>query len=370
MRGPKGPEAISPAKPQYSLPRTLKKWLGLHLTLAVIAFCYWTLREYQGDFFHPFFRIAQIIFPIFSAVSLPYIAWVDARMREPKDAYYLIGHQFTTGLSTLILKRKCLLTYSQIHEHLLGWIVKGFFTPLMFGFAVNNAHALFRFEPQDLSFQKIFEVSLTTLYFIDCIWAAAGYVFALRLTDSHIRSSQPTWQGWVAALICYEPFSRGVWPSYMAYESQQTWLQWLGPDGAAAQALRHSALPPEAAATLAQTLYVTWGVAILVLIAVYTWATMSFGLRFSNLTHRGIITSGPYRFLKHPAYLCKNLSWWLISMPFMLSTTWQDSLRHCAMLLLANAVYYWRAKTEEKHLLSDRNYQAYAASFHSKSATL
>ena len=83
-----------------------------------------------------------------------------------------------------------------------------------------------------------------------------------------------------------------------------------------------------------------------------------------------IITSGPYRFTKHPAYLCKNLSWWLISMPFMLSSTWQDSLRHCAMLLLANAVYYWRAKTEEKHLLSDHNYQAYAQSFHTKTATL
>ena len=133
-----------------------------------------------------------------------------------------------------------------------------------------------------------------------------------------------------------------------------------------AKALSANGLPPE----LAQALYVAWGAAILALIAIYTWATMSFGLRFSNLTHRGIITSGPYRFAKHPAYLCKNLSWWLISMPFMVGATWQDSLRHCAMLLLANAVYWWRARTEEKHLLSDHNYQLYISSFGAKSPTL
>ena len=43
--------------------------------------------------------------------------------------------------------------------------------------------------------------------------------------------------------------------------------------------------------------------------------------RFSNLTHRGIITNGPYRYSKHPAYLAKNLSWWLVSMPFMITVS-------------------------------------------------
>ena len=87
----------------------------------------------------------------------------------------------------------------------------------------------------------------------------------------------------------------------------------------------------------------------------------SFGGRFSNLTHRGIITNGPYRYTKHPAYLAKNLSWWLLAMPFMVSDGVGAALSRCALLLCLNALYYLRAKTEERHLALDPVYVAYAA---------
>src|SRR3546814_20885855 len=48
---------------------------------------------------------------------------------------------------------------------------------------------------------------------------------------------------------------------------------------------------------------------LVLLTAIYAWATVAFGLRFSNLTHRGILTHGPYRWTRHPAYLSKNLFW-------------------------------------------------------------
>ena len=32
----------------------------------------------------------------------------------------------------------------------------------------------------------------------------------------------------------------------------------------------------------------------LALLVVYVWATTAFGIRFSNLTHRGIFANGPY----------------------------------------------------------------------------
>ena len=107
-------------------------------------------------------------------------------------------------------------------------------------------------------------------------------------------------------------------------------------------------------------LYALWGSAILVLVAIYVWGTISFGGRFSNLTHRGIITRGPYRYLKHPAYLCKNLTWWLIDIPFLSSASWQDALRHCILLLLLNGIYWMRAVTEERHLSRDPVYVAYS----------
>ena len=85
-----------------------------------------------------------------------------------------------------------------------------------------------------------------------------------------------------------------------------------------------------------------------------------FGCRFSNLTHRGILTNGPYRWTKHPAYISKNLAWWLTFVPFIISQNLADSLRRSALLLLWNFVYYLRARTEEAHLSQDPQYLAYA----------
>jgi len=105
-----------------------------------------------------------------------------------------------------------------------------------------------------------------------------------------------------------------------------------------------------------------WGGLLVVLTGIYAWATVAFGLRFSNLTHRGILTHGPYAFTKHPAYLSKNSYWWLATMPFLVTTgSTADMIRNTAILALVSGIYYWRAKTEEKHLMADPAYAEYAA---------
>jgi protein-S-isoprenylcysteine O-methyltransferase Ste14 len=50
---------------------------------------------------------------------------------------------------------------------------------------------------------------------------------------------------------------------------------------------------------------------MVLLTGIYAWATVAFGLRFSNLTYRGVLTNGPYAFTRHPAYLSKNAFWWM-----------------------------------------------------------
>ena len=144
--------------------------------------------------------------------------------------------------------------------------------------------------------------------------------------------------GWIVALACYPPF----WPAvsfYLRYDTGYAWGAWL-------------AYHPY--------LYVVWGTAILALEAVYVWATVIFGAHFSNLTNRGIITNGPYRFTKHPAYIAKNLTWWMIAVPFLPRDNLWDTLPRCAMLLGVNFIYYMRAKTEEWHLARDPDYVRYA----------
>jgi len=87
-----------------------------------------------------------------------------------------------------------------------------------------------------------------------------------------------------------------------------------------------------------------------------------FGIRFSNLTDRGILTHGPYALTKHPAYLSKNTFWWLSTLPFLVtSNNWHDAVRDTAILACVSGVYYWRARTEEWHLRNDPAYVEYEA---------
>jgi len=97
------------------------------------------------------------------------------------------------------------------------------------------------------------------------------------------------------------------------------------------------------------------------LTAIYAWATMAFGFRFSNLTNRGILTHGPYAVSRHPAYLSKNLFWWISTIPVLTLGSVVDAVRATLLLAAVSGVYYWRAKTEERHLKLDPDYRAYFA---------
>lgn len=147
--------------------------------------------------------------------------------------------------------------------------------------------------------------------------------------------------GWVAALICYPPFVLMNNGGPLDYHSgTQDWSVWFA---------GHPVL-----------LWVA-GAVLVALTAIYAWATVAFGLRFSNLTHRGILTHGPYRWSKHPAYLSKNLFWWLSTLPFLVTNgSLTDMVRNTALLAVVSGVYYWRARTEEAHLSADPDYVAYA----------
>jgi len=91
---------------------------------------------------------------------------------------------------------------------------------------------------------------------------------------------------------------------------------------------------------------------IILLLLVYLWATLSLGTRCSNLTNRGIVKGGAYRFIRHPAYIAKNTAWWLTILPVM-------SIPAFLSMLTWSFIYYLRAITEERHLIKDPDYQKY-----------
>ena len=173
-----------------------------------------------------------------------------------------------------------------------------------------------------------------------CDRATVGYLLTMKPLDSHIRTANPFLAGWVAALICYPPFTLMNNGGPLDYHvATSDWAMWFADQ---------------------PVLLWAWGAMLVVLTGIYAFATLAFGLRFSNLTHRGILTHGPYAWTRHPAYVSKNAYWWLATMPFIVTSgSAVDAVRNSALLAITSAVYYWRARTEEKHLLADPLYRAY-----------
>lgn len=311
------------------------KVFALYIIWTFIAFIYWLFPEYRGEFYQAYWYLLLPALPVLIILAIPYFWFVDQRMNYPEDGYYHFG---------IFLLGKEKFNKPVIIQLFLGWLVKLFFLPLMVVYLsgnlnkFNDMNTSWLFITQD--FTHIYDHLWLLFFTIDLAFVTIGYILTLRLLDSHIRSTEPTVLGWLSALICYQPFFGALSALYLAYNlDNYTWGNWLQGNHIG---------------------YIIWGSIILVLLLIYALSSVMFGIRFSNLTHRGIITNGPFRFSKHPAYLSKNLSWWMISIPFISqSGNLAEAIRACSMLLLMNFVYFVRAKTEEHHLKQDPVYQDY-----------
>ncbi len=323
------------ARPGVAVGRIVRKLVGLGATLGVVAGLYALFPEYAGKFYAPVWAAVRLLAPWFIVVAPVYVWAVDRRQDDPEDAYAALG--------AWILHRRPLTDRAALAVLARSWLVKGFFLPLMFVYATRDLASLTTHlnAPLPDRFLPAYDLLYSTGYLLDILFTCAGYALTLRLADTHTRSVESTSLGWVACILCYQPFWSVVGEHYLAYDDDG--IVW-GP--------RFASLP---------WLQVAWGCAILACVAVYAWATISFGVRFSNLSHRGIITSGPYRWLKHPAYVSKNVSWWLVAVPFFYDGSPTTAVRGCLLLLGLNGVYALRAWTEERHLAQDPTYRAYQA---------
>jgi protein-S-isoprenylcysteine O-methyltransferase Ste14 len=154
-----------------------------------------------------------------------------------------------------------------------------------------------------------------------------------------IRSTQTRLTGWLVCLLCYGPLI-AHWSDFETVVSNEiAWPRTLG-DGP---------LLLVAAATM------------LALLFLYVWATVCFGLRFCNLSNRGLISNGPYRFMRHPAYFAHAGNAWIITLVFLPASGVTLSLSQMLVPPAFTLLYWLRAVTEEQHLREDRDYAAYAA---------
>ena len=317
---------------------SVTKLVGLWITWLVIAAFYCLGRWYWDGQYLFAMRVLALAAGPMVLLSAPYVLWLDRYLVEPRDHAWHFG-------AMLVGREPWEL--DEVKRHWRAWIIKGFFGAFMIsilppGFAavVEADFGAIGHDPVQLG-----AVLFDLLFVVDVQIGTVGYLLTLRPLDAHIRSGNPFLAGWVAALLCYPPFVYGLMGQngIVQYEYQTAgWGYWLA---------GHNAIQW------------VWAAGLVTLTAIYAWATMAFGIRFSNLTYRGVLTHGPYRLTRHPAYLSKNLFWWLSTMPFLVTTaSLLEAVRNTVFLGVISAIYFWRAKTEEAHLLAeDAKYREYHA---------
>jgi isoprenylcysteine carboxyl methyltransferase (ICMT) family protein YpbQ len=328
-----GLDFSAPRPVSETLATTKVKLAGLYATWGAISLLYFSILTYRSTDYDLYFGVLIGLGPVILTGAIIYVFYVDRYMRDPYDTLWHAG-QWVLGRDGA--------DPAMLREHLRTWAIKGFFLALMFAGTPGQLNFV-----TDVSVEEIFADpasaalwAIELMFLFDVTYALIGYVVTSRLLDAHIRSSNPYTAAWVYALICYPPFLLMGTYGPLDYRGELSWIGWFAGNN---------------------TVLALWGIALVLLTIFYAWATVIFGLRFSNLTNRGILTNGPFRYFKHPAYLTKNIFWWMVFMPFLSVNGAADIIRNCVMLLGVNFIYYMRARTEEWHLMQDPDYRAYSA---------
>ena len=322
-------------------------------------------RNNPTGYYRPWFAVMDTFWKIYVYGGLPYVLLTRALQHSPKSDRRQAAFTVIKGLrhlldrvSTRILDGLDGLIPGGIGETpafdrydrsaILGLCVKGFYVPLMTVFFVDQFLHLIKnfswmqgpsFALASVNLRDVHNVSHSFIFAVDVGLAWCGYVVSSRWIKNTIFSAEPTFLGWFVALACYPPHNRllGV---YFGTPGEDAFF----------------AIPDPRVVTF-------FAICSILSFCVYTSATVVFGLRFSNLTHRGVITTGPYAYIRHPAYASKNFSWWCVMLPFAIyqiytTRSWEPMLQVVGMVLMS-FVYYWRAITEERHLSRDPEYRKY-----------
>lgn len=234
---------------------------------------------------------------------------------------------------------------------ILAWLVKIFFVPLMIIWISSNISEIinnfyyWKITIQNLinNFSYIFNNSLfitifKVIIFIDLLFFTLWYLLESKYLWNKIKSVEPTMLWWTVALICYPPFN---W----AFDNFVWW---------------YSSDFPIFENTY---IHIILNSILLVFFTIYSWASVSLWLKASNLTNRWIVRKWPYKYVRHPAYISKNIAWIIWAMPLIIVNIKNLDFFNLFVIFLSvwawMFIYYLRSITEEKHLEMDSEYIDY-----------
>ncbi len=307
--------------------------LGVLLIYYLIGFYYGSLlNEYTK-------KILLLIYVIYIGAILPYTVFI----KKNKGLY-------NSTLVLSIVKRLLVNVFSankQNSSHVffksdfekhrfLFFLVKIIFIPIMLNFFVeycifianNVKQANFNLTYILTDFSWFFLLS-AIIFGLDTLYFSFGYLVEHNKLKNSIRSVDTSVLGWVVALACYKPFNNVTVRLFPMYADENVFY---------------------INSIVTSILYVF----VLVFYLIYLFATFALGAKCSNLTNRGIVQNGVYKFVRHPAYSAKIFAWLLLCIPIF-------NVKILISMIAWIAIYLLRAYTEEQHLLKDKEYQFYCA---------
>lgn len=321
-------------------------WRFVSLWLLVSLFCFfYNTHPYYGN---PDFDKARAfmnkVYVIFCIAVFPY-TWFTLKFnyrlkddfRDPTIIFFVLLKRIGLAIASRDINQLLgLLKVKRFNNFLLTLAVKGFFLPLMTMFMfhhITTVSGLMTRVSTPMSGIHLshwfLDLIYNSLFIVDTVVAIMGYGLELKWLGNKTKSVEPTAFGWLVALMCYPPFN-GISGLYFPLQTKD-----------------------ELYLPITEEQKILVRIIIIMLYVVFIWGTVALGVRFSNLSNKGIIARGPYKYIRHPAYASKNIAWWFEHLQYM------KGLNNVLPLLCWNMIYTLRAITEEKHLMKDPEYREY-----------
>jgi protein-S-isoprenylcysteine O-methyltransferase Ste14 len=349
-------------------------------TLGFIGLSYWVISSLSG--FHRGMLQGQWQFGIFgidavlsvhtlflalillyAVILIPYYArypWLHSKafvfIHGLRSSVLRLGRPVSRARHALLAQQKWRLPLKAAlspaaKQAGLALLLKFFFAPLMINWCLNHVADMTNSVMQviggmnqGVTGRNLFDSSLfwacfQLILFVDTLLFTLGYIIELPALGNRIRSVDPTFFGWFICLACYPPFN----------DFTGRFLEWQSSDF------------PHFDNT---AIHYIANVTLLLSLGIYSWASVALGFKASNLTNRGIVSHGPYAWVRHPAYIAKNFAWWIGAIPTLYVAFSSGDARVAGYSLLAlcgwTTIYALRAITEERHLLLlDNGYAQY-----------
>ena len=338
---------------------------ALYLLIYVFLFCNPFFRKYFNSDLQNYYLICLGIYVLASPVI--YLIF------KPKTIHKSHSIEFFNYFIRIF--KNIIILKSDYKEVLNGFIpsyqekqaimlvfIKVFFGTLMVGFLYNDlgtisnninicSHIFYNTNTADAIINNsnfLYKFAITVLFTIDVLMFAIGYLTEACFLNNKIKNVDTNIAGVIFCLLCYPPFNI-VASKFLGWNQSDNTLAFNDITSVFAWSLR---------------------IAGLFFLAIYASASVSLGTRASNLTNRGTVTKFPYNIVRHPAYISKNLFWFFTTIPILLvdfnspSFNLESYLTFAGLIMLSYiswaAIYYFRAIFEERHLMQDPEYQAYA----------